>query len=295
MVFNKCYLSGMRVFMLSALLPFLAQAQDVSVDVQGELITVGGRPYAMIKSSDQQGAAATEFSIENLDGQELIHLRQRSYQRAWKPGERPQSGAESQSETTSDYYFDVVFVPSGQRCQVDGLTPWPKAIATHVATNDLITGNQLNEPKVERYRLINDKQFSDHVAARSERKPVISINVPGKSDRISTPPDTLRSPYDDIVPRRRTSQVDVFAGNIRQDLKHIGTYSSRKSKGGLDYSFFLANGTKVASARVEGKRTKMCTLLTFKDNRIQVFELRARSTQGMAEDIAKVLVRDYYL
>ena len=156
----------MKFFTLLLLSIFcsFAFSQKQKIDVDDDIITVDGVPYAKI---EKVGKPAENFILKSLDGKDLIYMQ---YVRWTHP-----SKINNANKDGSDYYLVLTFVNDKQVCEIKPFMT-KKGIAKALVEYDLIKDSTVIQENEDKMVLLNGTKYSQERAGLTGSGTTIIIN-----------------------------------------------------------------------------------------------------------------------
>lgn len=238
------------------------------VDVDGDVITVDGTPYATLKKISK-GFELGEFSLQTNDGVEVAVAK-------------VDPAATLNNGNTQTTYIHITFLNRGQQASMLYGLGFKKQLAKEVVKCKLFDGGNYNAEGEKKFIILNPY------------KPMGAGNTVVIQNNNGLINDTQQ--YTPAY-RSRGGMVQVFKNTIKQSGVEIGTVNEFEDIDGgsinTRYIFFLPNGTQIADATIVGATGKMAILHTYLDGRSHSIDVRIKING--AEEIAEYLVKNNYL
>ncbi len=242
-----------------------------------------GVPYCIVVEKSNGALRASDFSVQSLQGKELIYVKYAYYK---KPS-TAQNLNQYAPATTNVSYYEYYFTDTKNKAEISYSTKVYKT----VAEENLIEGDHINSAEEDKFVSLNGKKFSEDAAAQSP--------LPASNNNNSV--------YDNLVVRNRNATITIRltgvgtesgAGisEVTQDNKVIGKVESMQyAANGIIIkilNFYLTDGTKIAQAQCNGINSHEWSILTLKNNLTRSI---TSTINNDAIDVAKYLTNAYYL
>lgn len=239
------------------------------VDVDGDVITVDGKPYATLKKISK-GFELGEYTLQTNDGDEVAVAK-------------VDPAATLNTGNTTSTYIHITFLSSGQQASMLYGLGFKKQLAKEVVKCKLFDGGNYNAEGEKKFVILNPY------------KPMGA----GNTVVIQNSNNSFINGTQQYTPayRSRGGMVQVFKNTIKQSGVEIGTVTEFEDIDGGSintlYTFFLPNGIQIADATIVGATGKMAILHTYLDGRSHSIDVRIKING--AEEIAEYLVKNNYL
>lgn len=246
-----------------------AIAQKAKIKIKKGQVTINKKPYC---KTDCKGVLVTDCMIKSLDGQVLASIVFHDL----KDGEKDIS------------IFEVIFMDMDYKAQVQTEFSFRKKLMRKFHQYKVIEGNTLNEAGVKNFVKAHSKDYlSLYSLKTSENQP--KENTDNKEDK----------KYQ-LIERDISKKLLLFGEKIQQDFKKIGTYQHEtfldEGKIKQRFSFYLNDGTLIATGiMAQFPKNGDCQLTTIKDNKIKYIRINGKFKKEFTKEIAKYLIKRYYL
>lgn len=132
---------------------FAAQAEKQKITFNEDTVLVDGVRYCIL---ERKSGPSGDYVVKSLDGKEQIYLKLLDYNDPSKVNQSNPTGRET--------YFEVTFLGSEQKCEVDapGGKKWTAKI---IVDNQLLKGNEVDAAAEKKFILINGTKFSERKRA----------------------------------------------------------------------------------------------------------------------------------
>jgi hypothetical protein len=158
----------MKKFIFLAVLSLLtvvsANAQKQKITFDEDTILVDGVRYGIL---ERKSGPSGDHVVKSLDGKEQIYLKLLDFYDPAKVSSSNPNGRET--------YFEVTFLNSGAKCEVDapGGKKWTAKI---IVENQLLKGNEVDADAEKKFILINGTKFTERKNALGGPKVIIIQN-----------------------------------------------------------------------------------------------------------------------
>jgi hypothetical protein len=141
----------MRSFLLltALVISFASFSQKQKVDVDDDIITVDGVPYAKITKS---GRPAQDFVISSLDGTELVYMQFQEYNHSSKVTTGNPNGRQT--------YLICTFMNDKKQCEINPMLT-KKGVAKFIVDYDLVKDNAVVQEQEDKMVLIYGSKFTE--------------------------------------------------------------------------------------------------------------------------------------
>jgi hypothetical protein len=220
------------------------------------LVFKDGQPYCKIEKKGSM--LERSFMVKTLSDKEVMF---------WQvSGEHP------------DGYYKVLFSESAQILDINfDQAPSAKSLAELLVSYDAITQNGFNAASFDKFRLIVRSKSSSAQSNDSPQSPKISSEEDYK-----------------LVSRDYSKKISESFGEITQGFEKIGTVKVKDEGSNTVYTFYLPNGTKVASCEFAGIGSKSVSIYTYRDKKTHQLSMWSGEI-GIEEKLAEFLVSNGYL
>jgi hypothetical protein len=241
-----------------------------------------GVPYCIVVEKSNGALRASDFSVQSLQGKELIYVKYAYYA---KPS-TAQNLNQYAPATVNISYYEYYFTDTKNKAEISYSTKVYKTVVEY----NLVSGDSINSPEEDKFVSLNGMKFSNDAL-----------------EQTTEPAGNDKSPYSNLVYRNRTAPITIRligdgtesgAGisQITQDNKVVGKVESTQyTANGIIikiFTFFLPDGTKVAQAQCNGINSHEWSITTLKNNLTRSV---SSTINNDAMDVAKYLIDAYYL